>query len=978
MSRAPARFFNSAPVLILEGKGGVGKSTGGEYTQERIFKKTKIRPILLRTDDIPYPGGDPANRFVSDEEKEERYQEVARRMLDSKHTDPHRPIIVEGAFNLQKFRNIVLNAAQENNLNAYQALLTGPFSTRLKRVRLHESNTRKRGAKAKRYGSGLTSRNMIKYRPALEEFEPISQTHSVIDNGPDIRRSDLGRQFDSFLNPILDRHSTTRLRDTQVRSFFRTLDAKPLDAREKVKHMLLFLRKEFGYQEKGRASFLGLQPSENGRYDHTNLQFWHAYDEDKGQGEHIVHELRKGPIKAFSVTAATWRDGQNYFQQRYMPHERDRQYDSRIEKLTRTRQDNGMYFPIHAPSRERAQADHPMGQLPLQPMGIVALYSEKSKNPETYHQVGRFLRLGERYVQKWLTEDWKTHDPASRHVASLIQHVDQNEQNLPDRRGYSLRIASLARQLGQSTGQFTPQQLDQLEAAAHLHDAGKYFGQDPERPMSPDQLLPHFQPNHPLAKAVYDYQQLTTAPAAMLQDTQNNRWRAYSLGIIGELTEKEKNAVWTGRTKLEDVWRRHIQTIYNNPGQMDKLREGRLDIGTMTEHEFHGIANGLIDLRHTPLSVRQKQGLHDSFVVHPFTYLIQEAKHMERQGTLEPTADKLNEIKRNIRQMGNIQSEVPNLPVYDLDPEELEENQQTKEKLVHIIGNRATLPIAALDTFKNHHLAWNKPEFKRMQPLLQELRLLGHNLKSIGNVPAILDGPTVRVLRQRIPAIVRQIQKKIGQLKEEHRTVIQATGITGKELENAELLESTLSSEHVSQLLHRMDYLKPHENRQVFDVRELVKQFVNPKTTTLDIQARQPIMVLGKPSVLLDAIDNLLVNATQHPRPGVPPTPKLSLQTVQEDGKNWVELQVSDQGKGIPNDLLQPVAITHKGAATAETAPLIFHKGFTTRGEQGTGRGLDYVWQTVKSHGGTIAVQSQVGQGTTFRIRLPLAAPTNT
>ena len=978
MSQAPLRFFNSAPVLVLEGKGGVGKSTGGEYVQERVYKKTKVRPVLLRTDDIPYPGGDPANRLVSDEEKEERYQEVARRMLDASRNDPHRPIIVEGAFNLQKFRNIMLNAARQNNLNIYQALLTGPFATRLQRVRLHERKSRRRGGRARRSGSELTSRNMIKYKAAMEQFEPIEQDHAVIDNGPRIRRKDLERQFDGFLTPILDRHGTTRLRDAQIHAFFRTLDAKHLDAREKVKHLLLFLRKEFGYQDKGRASFLGLQPSENGRYDHADLKFWHAYDEEKGKGEHIVHELRKGPIKPFSLTAVTWRDGENHFQQRYLMQDRDRKYDSRIEKLTQKRQDNGMYFPIHAPGRDQAQADHPLGQIPLHPMGVVAMYSEEAKNPETFHQIGRFLRLGERYVQKWLTDDWKTRDPSVRHIDSLKEYVDLFERRLPGRQGYSRRIATLARTLGEKTGQFTPEQLEQLETAAHLHDAGAYIAQDSEPPMSPYQLLPHHQPNHPIAKAIYDYQQRTAIPAAMLGDTQHNRWRAYSLGTIGQLDERENKAVNTGRTTLEKIWHRHIQQIYRDPEQMDLLREGRLDIGTLTAREFHGVANGLIDLRHTRLSNRRDAGRHDSFVVHPFTYLIETAKRLEQQGTAEPTTRQLEDIRQKIGQLGAAQSEISNNPRYDLDPVEADENKEAIGKLEHIIGNRVTVPIAAAGMFRNHHPAKGHPELEPLMRQLEEMRMLGYNLKEIGQVPAVLDGPTVRTLRQRIPAVANQMLQKISQIKDEHARVIQAIGLTGKDLEKALDIESAgLAPDHVAQLIRRMDYIKPHENDQVFDVRKLVQQFVDPKTTQLDIQARQPVMVLGKPSVLVDAIDNLLVNATQHPRPGITPEPKLTLQTVEHEGKPWVQLDVSDKGKGIPRDLLEPVAITRKGQITPEKAPVIFHPGFTTRGEQGTGRGLAYVWETVKKHGGTISVQPQDDPGTTFRIRLPLAATTS-
>lgn len=67
-----------------------------------------------------------------------------------------------------------------------------------------------------------------------------------------------------------------------------------------------------------------------------------------------------------------------------------------------------------------------------------------------------------------------------------------------------------------------------------------------------------------------------------------------------------------------------------------------------------------------------------------------------------------------------------------------------------------------------------------------------------------------------------------------------------------------------------------------------------------------------------------------------------------------VELQVSDDGPGIP--------LEHQSS--------IFVPFFTTK-EKGTGLGLAICQRIVKSHGGSISVQSRPGEGTTFIIRLP-------
>ena len=77
---------------------------------------------------------------------------------------------------------------------------------------------------------------------------------------------------------------------------------------------------------------------------------------------------------------------------------------------------------------------------------------------------------------------------------------------------------------------------------------------------------------------------------------------------------------------------------------------------------------------------------------------------------------------------------------------------------------------------------------------------------------------------------------------------------------------------------------------------------------------------------------------------------------VYEDGHTWAKIIVSDNGPGIAPDVL----------------PRIFEPYFTTKGDKGTGLGLDICKQIVEAHGGTITVESTLGKGTTFTIRLPV------
>jgi two-component system NtrC family sensor kinase len=71
-----------------------------------------------------------------------------------------------------------------------------------------------------------------------------------------------------------------------------------------------------------------------------------------------------------------------------------------------------------------------------------------------------------------------------------------------------------------------------------------------------------------------------------------------------------------------------------------------------------------------------------------------------------------------------------------------------------------------------------------------------------------------------------------------------------------------------------------------------------------------------------------------------------------------IEIQIADTGTGIPEDLLET----------------IFEPFFTTGKEgKGTGLGLFVTRAIVERLGGRIAVQSALGEGTTFAITLPLS-----
>ncbi len=72
----------------------------------------------------------------------------------------------------------------------------------------------------------------------------------------------------------------------------------------------------------------------------------------------------------------------------------------------------------------------------------------------------------------------------------------------------------------------------------------------------------------------------------------------------------------------------------------------------------------------------------------------------------------------------------------------------------------------------------------------------------------------------------------------------------------------------------------------------------------------------------------------------------------------FVEVRVEDDGCGIPKSQI----------------PKLFEPFATTKGQKGTGLGLAVTWGIVDNHNGTISVESEVGVGTTFIIRIPVGS----
>jgi two-component system, OmpR family, phosphate regulon sensor histidine kinase PhoR len=166
--------------------------------------------------------------------------------------------------------------------------------------------------------------------------------------------------------------------------------------------------------------------------------------------------------------------------------------------------------------------------------------------------------------------------------------------------------------------------------------------------------------------------------------------------------------------------------------------------------------------------------------------------------------------------------------------------------------------------------------------------------------------------------------------------------------------------------LSRLEGVAPALERESVDLGDVVRHAVElisaaarEKRVEIVIEESGSALppVLGDPDGLERLLLNLLDNAIKYNRPEGRITLRLS-----RSGDDAV-LEVSDTGIGIP----------------PESIPRLFERFYRVdkgraREEGGTGLGLAIVKHVAQAHGGQVEVESRLGRGSTFRVRLPFAA----
>jgi two-component system, NtrC family, sensor kinase len=145
------------------------------------------------------------------------------------------------------------------------------------------------------------------------------------------------------------------------------------------------------------------------------------------------------------------------------------------------------------------------------------------------------------------------------------------------------------------------------------------------------------------------------------------------------------------------------------------------------------------------------------------------------------------------------------------------------------------------------------------------------------------------------------------------------------------------------------------------DINEILREvleLVSHKSRYENIEIRTALQenlpsVLCDPAGLRQVCMNLLINAHQAIKEG---HGVINITTSRE-GAGMVAVQIRDTGCGIPKDAIDQ----------------IWDPFYTTKAVgEGLGLGLALTYNIVKRHGGAISVQSTLGKGSTFTVRLPI------
>jgi signal transduction histidine kinase len=136
---------------------------------------------------------------------------------------------------------------------------------------------------------------------------------------------------------------------------------------------------------------------------------------------------------------------------------------------------------------------------------------------------------------------------------------------------------------------------------------------------------------------------------------------------------------------------------------------------------------------------------------------------------------------------------------------------------------------------------------------------------------------------------------------------------------------------------------------------------LNRQLQRASVKVRTELRPLPDAVIAADQIRQVLSNLVINAKDAMPEGGTLRIRTRHIPGlrdlRGWVRILIADTGVGIAPEMLRA----------------IFEPFVTNKGEKGTGLGLWIVKGIIENHAGKLSVKSRLGQGTVFRVDLPVA-----
>jgi len=258
---------------------------------------------------------------------------------------------------------------------------------------------------------------------------------------------------------------------------------------------------------------------------------------------------------------------------------------------------------------------------------------------------------------------------------------------------------------------------------------------------------------------------------------------------------------------------------------------------------------------------------------------------------------------------------------------------------------------------------------------------------AVGRAPKAAAGATVRVNTEKLDSLMDVVGELVIVQSQLLETARQHGEANGSPLQRnvTQLARITKELQHTAMAL-RMIPIKPTFQKMERLARDLAREFgkkVHFTTTGDDTELdRTVVEEIGDPLVHMvrNALDHGLELPATRTAAGKSDTGTLHLKAYHQGSNIIVELQ--DDGRGIDPDRIYKKAVEKgvipQGAVLSrdETLALVFAPGFSTAEKvtavSGRGVGMDVVKRNIEKLRGKIEIVSEVGHGSTFKIKLPL------